>query len=90
MERTTSQRRRIRLFLVLLLIAALLPMYSRNGETRRWQALAYSITRVQEQSVQDARLGTVEGTRIRILCWIVRDDTHFTPSDAYDAAITGT
>ena len=84
-----TKRRKITALVIVLLLALLVPMHRTQGETSTWHAVCYSITHVQERTVQDHRLGTLSGTRIRILLWTVRDDTAFTPDDI-EGTITGT
>ena len=76
-------RKKVLLLLIVILTAMLIPMkiHFRDGGTIEYKAVLYSVTNLHRLTSQNNRFGTLQGTRIRVLCFNVYDDAEFIPDD---------
>ncbi len=81
MKLDQKSRKKALLLLIVLFLAMLIPMKIQHteGGTVQYKAVFYSVIQHHEQASQNYRLGTVEGTEIRILFWKVYDNSEFVP-----------
>lgn len=76
-------RKKLTVFIVVLLIAMLIPMRQvyKDGGTVCYQAIAYQVTKWHALQEKDYRQGIYAGTEISVFGFTVYDDAEFVPDD---------
>lgn len=83
MKLDETSRKKALILLIVLVLAMLFPVKHsyKDGGTVRYQAMLYTVENLHQISQQNYQIGTVQGTRVKILFWTVYDDSEFVPDN---------
>lgn len=79
----SKTRKKLIIFIVVLLIAMLIPVRSdyKDGGTVRYQAIAYNVTKWHALQIENYRQGIYTGTEVSVFGFTVYNDAEFVPDE---------